>query len=111
MHELPEPAKATPNLFLWYVMATGLDANNDALHSEFLRDQDDMKVCPVTRVPGRLQEIQLGRMGEYGLGDKRAAFQDCRLTEPGGFSRGIVGMTHRVFGPTLLGDEVGIDEG
>ena len=69
--------------------------------------QDDR----VVRGAGGIDQFQLRRMGEHGLGDERCAELDELGPGLRRHPRGLIRMRGHIIGPALFGDLVGVDEG
>jgi hypothetical protein len=98
------------DLVLGYILAAGPHPVLDALHGEVLGNQEDVYDDGVVGGTCRMDEIQLGGMGEHRLGDERPAQFDEPGPSFGGDTRRVVGVREGIVGPTLLGDLVGVDE-
>jgi hypothetical protein len=82
-----------------------------ALTDLVLGEQDDVEVDEEPVGVGLVDEVDLRRVAEDGLGDEGPARLDQLVALPGGRSRGGIAVLGGGLGPALGGDDVGVDEG
>ena len=86
----PQPPESLADLVFRYRVTSGLDADGNSLHGQLFRNEDHVEKHPVPGVLRRLQELQLGGMGENGLGHERGTTRDGIQPLLGRYGRRLV---------------------
>ena len=102
----PKPAVASTNLFL----RDGVPSGDHTGDGQLFGHHHDVDCRVVPGGTGLPQQVEVRGMREHGLGDEGLTPRNERLPGRPGNARRIVGVGLGLAGPTLLRNEVGVDQ-